>query len=107
MRFIRRVLPVLKSLGVDPPLAIMLALIDVRDYTMSRKDFLGFTSGGAPFDREMLLPQEVLIDEYSADVSLIMRPLIDEIWNAAGFNESPYYKSGGWVGEELARQYGI
>jgi hypothetical protein len=107
VRFIRRVLPVLKSLGVDPPLAVMLALIDVRDYSMSRKDYLGFPGGSAPFDREILLPREALIDEYSADVSLIMKPLIDEIWNAAGFNESPYYKNGGWVGEELARQYGI
>jgi schlafen family protein len=102
-RFIQRVLPVLKTLGVDPPLIVMLALIDVRGYTMGSRDQLGFHIGGAAFDRDVLVPQEVLIENYSADVPLVMKPLVDEIWNAASFVSSDYYRDGKWVGEDLAR----
>jgi hypothetical protein len=105
-RSIRRFLPILKSLGVDPPLVLMLSLLDVKGYTIITKDYLGFPGGGAPFDREVLMPQEVLIDTYSADVPLVMKPLVDEIWNAANFNGSIYYKDGKWMGEEVARQLG-
>jgi hypothetical protein len=103
---IGRLLPVLKSLGVDPPLVLMLALIDVRGYTMITHDYFGAFGGGAPVDREVLVPHEVLIDAYCVDVPLVMKPLVDEIWNAADFKGSIYYKDGKWVGDELARQRG-
>jgi Putative DNA-binding domain len=102
--FIQRVLPVLKLLGVDPPLVLMLTLIGVRGYTMSSHDSFG--GGGEPFDREVLMPQEVLIDTYSADVPLLMKPAVDEIWNAANFNESIYYIDGKWFGDKRFRQLG-
>jgi hypothetical protein len=106
-RFIQRVLPVLKSLGVDPPLVLILTLIDVRGYSLSRDDHSGFFNAGEPFDREVLMPQEVLIENYAADVPLIMKPLVDEVWNAASFNGSFFYEDGKWVGEARARQYGF
>ncbi len=105
-RSIERFLPVLKSLGADPPLVVMLTLLDVHGYTMGVRDYLGFPGRGAPFDREVLMPQEVLIDTYSAGVPLVMKPLVDEIWNAADFKGSIYYKDGKWVGNELACQRG-
>lgn len=84
----------------------MFALIDVRGHTMYPRDCFGFTRGGAPFDQEVLMPQEVLIDTYSADLPLVMKPIVDEIWNAAGFECSFYYKDGKWIGEEVASQRG-
>jgi hypothetical protein len=105
-RSVRRFLSVLKSLGVDPPFTLMLSLIDVQGYTMSRHDDLNPFGGGAPFDRSVLMPQDVLIDTYSSDVPLVMKPLVDELWNAAGFNGSAYYKDDKWLGEELARRIG-
>jgi hypothetical protein len=105
-RSLRKYLPVLKSLGVDPPLMIMLSLTDVRGYTMATKDYAGFPDGGMPFDRDVLLPQEVLMDSYSADLTLVMKPLLDEVWNSVGFDGSVYYKDGKWVGDQLAAQVG-
>lgn len=84
----------------------MIGLTDVRGYTMSTKDHMGFYDGGAPFDRDVLLPQEVLLDSYSADLTLVMKPLLDEVWNAAGFTGSVYYKNGKWIGDELAKATG-
>ncbi len=105
-RSVRRYLSVLKSLGVDPPLMLMLSLTDVQGYTIVTKDYAGFLDGGVPFDRDVLLPQEVLIDSYAADLTLVMKPLLDEVWNAAGFDGSVYYKDGRWIGDQLAAQVG-
>ncbi len=103
---IRRFLLVLKSLGVDLPLVIMLSLLDVQGYTLHVPDRLGAFAGGEPFDRAVLAPQEVLIETYSDDIPSVMKPLLDEIWNAAGFEGSPYYRGDEWIGDVLARQLG-
>jgi len=94
---IRGYLAVLKSLGVDLPILIMLSLTDVKGYTMGRKGNMG-VFGGTPFDRDILITQDVLLDTYDVDVPLVMKPVVDEIWNAAGFEESLYYKDGKWIG---------
>src|SRR6266581_1300599 len=94
---LRNYLSVLKSLGVDPPLMLTLSLTDVRGYTMIARDYASFLDGGVPFDRDVLLPQEVLMDSYAADLTVVMKPLLDEVWNAAGFDGSVYYKDGRWV----------
>jgi hypothetical protein len=52
------------------------------------------------------MPQEVLIDNYPIDVPDVMKPILDEIWNAADYPGSIYYKDGKWVGEQLARHLG-
>jgi hypothetical protein len=102
-RAIGRLLAILKALGVDPPIMIMLGLIGVLGYTLTSHDYV-VGLAAAPFDRDVLMPQEVLLDSYSADVSLAMKPMADELWNAADRQASPYYKGGKWIGEELARQ---
>lgn len=94
----QRILTVLKSLGIGLPLLFMLALIDVRGYALAR-DGGGFLISEDPFDRDFLAPQEVLIESYSLDVPVVLKPILDEIWNAGGAVGSIYYRDGKWVGK--------
>lgn len=106
LRSLRKYVSVLKSLKVDLPLVVMLTLIDVRGYSLANEQYGGFLGGGHPFDRDMLLPQEVLIDSYDTHLPQVMKSLFDELWNAAGCSGSIYYKNGKWIGEEVAQARG-
>lgn len=101
---VRRFLSILESIGVNPPFALMVALTDIRGYSPATDESGMFH--GAPFDREMLMPREVLIDAYTTDVPLTLKPVFDQVWNATDFKESIYYKDGKWIGEEIAQKRG-
>jgi hypothetical protein len=105
VRSVRKYLTVLESLGVDLPALLSLSLLDVRGYAMGRPD-QGFLDAGRPFDRDVLMPQEALIESYTADVAVVAKPIFDELSNAAGFAESNLYADGEWIGEEVARRFG-
>jgi hypothetical protein len=99
---LRHFIFVLQALGVEPPLLVTLSMVDVRGYTMSRRGTQRMLSGGRPFDREVLMPQEVLIEDYAVDVPAAMKPVVDEIWNAADFKGSDFYQDGKWIGGTLS-----
>lgn len=106
VRSMRKYLSVLESLGVDLPAIVILSLLDVRGYAMGRPDY-GFLDPGRPFDRDVLMPQEILIESYDADIALAVKPIFDEISNAAGFAGSILYADGKWIGEEIAKRFGV
>jgi hypothetical protein len=64
MNSLRKYLRVLESLAVDPPLAVMLSLLDVQRHAMGMKDAFGFFNSGEPFDRDVLMSHEILIEIY-------------------------------------------
>jgi len=106
LRSLRSHVSVLKSLNIDLPLVVALSLVNVRGYTLGREVHIGWLDGGDAFDREMLLPQEILLDSYDADLPSVMKPAFDELWNAAGFGGSVFYKDGKFIGEDVAHARG-
>ena len=40
------------------------------------------------------MPQALMLETYDVDVCQAMKPLVDEIWNAAGEEESPNHWTG-------------
>ena len=92
---VRGYLSVLKSLAVDTPVLLTLTLTDVKDFTMAKnsESYRGI-SGGTPFGKEVLMPQALMLETYDVDVCQAMKPLVDEIWNAAGEEESPSHWTG-------------
>jgi len=60
-------------------------------------------SGGRPFDKEVLMPQELLIEDYAVDVPAAMKPVVDELWNAADFKGSDFTKMVNGSGHTLSR----
>lgn len=86
----------LQSLGVEPPAAILLALTGLKGTRMVvPQDYS--TSALDVFDRDPLLIPEILLETFAHDYRADARPLIDAVWNAAGWPGSPYYdEKGEW-----------
>lgn len=88
---LRQYLDVQASLGVTPPIVIMLSLLNIKGACMYRS---------IPFDvpkvdRDHLLVPEVIAETYTVDVGQLLKPVFDVIWNACGYSESPSYGSDG------------
>jgi hypothetical protein len=88
-----RYIKFLSRIQVEPPFAVLLSLLGVIGMCTPPSSF-GFDSGN-PIDRDHLLLPEILIDDLSRDVDVILRPIFDSIWNAAGHECSPSYDGNG------------
>jgi len=80
-----------KQHGVQPPVVALLTLCDVRGFVMKGQKGTRRSIDGPHYaiDRDHLFVPEVLIESFDCDVEAVLRPIIDSVWNAAGFAESP------------------
>jgi hypothetical protein len=98
LRGLRRYLELQKRLGVEPPVVVMLSLLGVKGYTMYVGPERRFDVAH-PIDRDALLLPEVLIEDLDTDAGIILRPVLDALWNAAGWPRSINFDDAGkWVG---------
>ncbi len=89
---------VLGTLGVTPPVFVMLTVLGARGYEITAESAKAW-GGGVPIDRETLVVPEALLDDFTSDVALTLRPMFDAIWQAAGWPRSLNYNDDGkWVG---------
>lgn len=90
-------LTVLRKLGVDPPLAVMLTLSGVKGYRMGVGGHV-FDDPEILIDRDLLLVPEAILESYETDLGAALRPAFDAVWNAAGWRGSLNYDAEGrWV----------
>jgi hypothetical protein len=91
-----------RRLGIEPPFVLMVSLLEVLGYNMSTRHLL-FPDPLTPreIDRDNLLPPEVYIEGATFDTGLLMKPIFDAIWNAAGWEGSINYDGNKWVGQPL------
>ena len=88
-----RFLEVQRQLGIQPPVFAVLTVSDVRDYTMAVEGSYRQTLGRCdPIDRDLLLIPEVMIESFGCEAEVVLRPIIDAVWNAAGYAQSPVKK---------------
>lgn len=84
-------------LGVQPPVFVMLSVLYVKGYSMyitySAEPFSPLGSTG--IDRDMLLCQEILVENFTEPPAQVLKPAFDAIWNAAGFPKSLSYDKQG------------
>jgi len=81
-----------KSNGIDAPLVIMLAFSGAKNYRLMSSDRF---SVGHPIDRDILILPEVILENFDFDVGIILKPIFDAMWNAAGIAKSPFYDETG------------
>ncbi|MHC5824518.1 MAG: AlbA family DNA-binding domain-containing protein, partial [Nostoc sp.] len=86
-----------KNLELNPPIIIMLSLLGVKGYTMGVES--SWLDQENPIDRDILIIPEIVLEDFSAKSSDILRPAFDAVWQACGWDCSKYYDdNGNWVG---------
>jgi hypothetical protein len=88
---VQQYLNVQGSLGVTPPVVIMLSLLTVKGASM----YTMMPFKQKCIDRDHLLVPEVMAETFTVDVGELLKPVFDVIWNACGYAESPNYGSDG------------
>lgn len=73
-------------MGADLPILVMLSLAGVEGYTMANQS--GTTEA---IDRDVLLVSEVVAEDFRANPSRLLKPVMDVIWNACGITQSPNF----------------
>lgn len=88
-----------KRVGVSGPIALHLALTEVRGYGIVPKGGYEYDWEFIEFDRDPLVSPDVVMDNVSNPAGPTLKPLFDFIWNAGGYPESPHYKEEQWIGD--------
>lgn len=79
------------SIGVAPPLAVMVTLVGVN----GRNIVTPWGMSAARFDRDPVVIPELVLENFGGIVQNEIRPVLDMIWNAAGSVGSPNYDGNG------------
>jgi hypothetical protein len=80
----------LQSMSVECPIAVLVSLVHVKGWRMGLPP--GYSSSPLDiFDRDPLLIPEIIVEGFNQQTFNEARPLIDAIWNAAGWPGSPHY----------------
>lgn len=85
----RRLLDVQQKVGIRAPIVVLLTLCDVQGFIMKVPRTPSFHRPHHPIDRDHLFVPEVMIESFDCDTRDVLRPIIDGVWNAAGYAESP------------------
>lgn len=94
---LKRFLALQKDLGVNPPLYIMLSLLDVRGYVVGGHG-MGIGISVFPIEKQSLILPETELANFDDDITSVMKPVFDMVWNASGWPTSKNYDSNGkWI----------
>ena len=80
----------LKTIGAEPPVVLMLSILHAKGYSFllgPRYDY----RDAKPINRDQLLLPAVMVENFEltfADSATLLRPLLDSIWNACGYERS-------------------
>ena len=87
-----------KYFEILPPIVISTTLLGCKGGYM----YVGsYQDGSHPIDRDTLFLPEVLIDSMEINVSRILKPVFDSVWNACGFQRCfNYDENGDWKPRE-------
>lgn len=76
------------TLGLEPPIVLMLSLMGVKDYYLA---FGRFGDTRQPIDRDALLLPDILVEDFATKPDRLLRPVFDAIWQAAGWPKCQNY----------------
>jgi len=93
---VKRYINLQKFLGIEPPFFIMVSFIGVKGYKIWHPNFkYELSQYTGEIDRANLIIPEVIIEDFDVNLSEVMRPIFDTVWNAAGYIASPNYDAEG------------
>jgi len=88
----KRLLGIQVAAGVEPPVVVMLSLVDAKGY------FFQPVLGSVPLDRDILAIPEVVLDDIGCDVRALaglLRSTLDTVWQSFGYLRSTSYDAEG------------
>jgi hypothetical protein len=107
LNYLPRCFQSLHGLGVHPPVSVSLTLLGMRGLEMATNAF-GFSPRANPIREETLVLPGRIVDTFSTPASLILKPMLDRIWNACGLLETPNIdESGAWKASTPLRNFGL
>ncbi len=80
----------LQSLSIGCPVVAMVSFVGIKGWRMRLSPAYA-TSPHDVFDRDPLLLSEILIETFDRPSVAEARPIVDAVWNAAGWPGSPHY----------------
>ncbi len=87
----------LQTLGVLPPVAILVTALGWRGFCMAESSDHYVLNPTDPIDRDALLLPDVIAEEFDVDVPKLLKPVFDGLWNACGYPRSLNYDDeGNW-----------
>jgi hypothetical protein len=86
------------NVNINTPIFISISLVGVKGYIMAINKSKYHVFDHNPIDRDVLLTQEVIIDNFNENIIKVTKPCFDFIWNACGFESSfNFDKNGEWL----------
>ncbi len=90
----------MRAVDVEPPASIFVSLLGVRGAELSLSTRLTFYNDvhATPFNRDNLLFRDLLLTQWNGgDTRIALKPLLDEVWQAAGLARCfDYDDQGNW-----------
>jgi len=90
-----------KNLGVSLPIVIMVSVLGVKDavLTMDRRRAFRYSEyRSIPLYQDRLLIPDTLVEDYETDPKSAAKPILDILWNVAGWERSLSYDDhGNWI----------
>lgn len=87
-------------LNVVPPVAVMLSLLNVYEYSVVDSRRLDPAFSGNKIERQDLLVPEVIIESFDENPDKVLQNIFDSIWNASGWPRDMLYDDeGNWLGD--------
>ena len=83
---VNRTRRLMAALGISPPASLFVTLIGAKGFTLGISANLSFIQGiqAQQFDRDLLLLRDVVVTDWGVPVETLLKPLLDELWQAAG-----------------------
>ena len=87
-----------EKIGIEPPYLIMLSLLGVSDSKLINSSGNPRLNVNKTIDRDVLWVPEGMVDDLEGNLDRVMKPILDAVWNAAGYERSwSFDKDGNWT----------
>jgi hypothetical protein len=77
-----------RDIGVNPPIVLMISLLGVKNFALTTGPNSVTTSR---IDRDVLMAPDILIESFDFEPDILLRPILDFFWQAAGVADCPHY----------------
>jgi hypothetical protein len=88
---VQRYLSTMSGLGLPCPIYVFYSMSGVKNYELPKRHGLPPNENLGRCDRDVLIFPELVIQNYDVNFKLTLRPLLDMMWNAFGYEGSPNF----------------